>query len=244
MNPKKTVLIIGHGSRESSALNEFKRMVRQYGRRRPKWWIAYAFLEMAEPSIPQALGSLAKRTNEILILPLFLFAAGHMKRDIPRILKEFKMSHPKVRVKLAKELGPEPLMAELLMKRVGLKKRTFSQNQILVVGRGARELSAQKDFRKIVGILRKKGDFKKVQHCFFDVSRPSFEESLSTLAAQKPQKLLIAPYLLFKGSLVNRISKRTRLYSLQNPAIQVRLAPPLGIHPKLFQLMDQRLREL
>ena len=241
---KKTVLIIGHGSREMSALMEFKRLVGQYRRRNPKWNISLAFLELAEPSIPLALGSLADLSNEIFILPLFLFAAGHMKRDIPNILKEFKKKYPNIRVKLAKELGPDPMMAELLMKRVESKKRVQAKTLVLVVGRGARELSAQRDFRKVVSVLRKKGKFKKVQHCFFDVSRPSFEESLSILAEQKPQKLLIAPYLLFKGSLINRISERMRLFSLQNQATQVRVAPTIGIHPKLFQVMDQRLQEL
>lgn len=115
---KKHVLVISHGSREASANNDFKKLVQAYRRKHPDWVIALAFLEMAEPSIPQALETLNETTQEIFVLPLFLFAAKHVKKHIPEILKTFQKENPKVKIKLSKPLGPEPKLLNILDQRL------------------------------------------------------------------------------------------------------------------------------
>ena len=115
----RTVLIVAHGSRERSANLEFARLVGKYRKRHPGWNISHAFLELAKPSIPEALGSLAARSKEITVLPLFLFMAKHVKKNIPEILGTFQKDHPRVRVRLARPLGPDPLLLDILDRRSG-----------------------------------------------------------------------------------------------------------------------------
>lgn len=115
---KKYVLVISHGSREKLANLEFIRLVGKYRKRHPSWKISPAFLELAQPSIPEALESLAPKTSAILILPLFLFTARHVKKHIPEIIMAFRKKHPQVKVKLAKPLGPDPLLLGLLDQRL------------------------------------------------------------------------------------------------------------------------------
>jgi|HubBroStandDraft_1064217.scaffolds.fasta_scaffold1036023_2 sirohydrochlorin cobaltochelatase len=115
---KKCVLIISHGSREKSAKDDFKRLVKKYGKLHPRWKVSHAYLEMAKPSIPEALETLALKSNEILVLPLFLFAAKHVKKHIPEILGTFRKSHPEIKVKLAKPLGSDPKLLEILDQRL------------------------------------------------------------------------------------------------------------------------------
>ncbi|HTA77647.1 MAG TPA: CbiX/SirB N-terminal domain-containing protein [bacterium] len=115
---KKHVLVISHGSREISANADFKKLVQKYRRKHPNWIIAHAFLELAEPSIPDALENLAKKSDEIFILPLFLFAAKHVKKHIPEIIKTFHQQHPQVKIKLGKPLGPEPQLLNILDQRL------------------------------------------------------------------------------------------------------------------------------
>jgi sirohydrochlorin cobaltochelatase len=118
---KKCVLIISHGSREISANLEFKRLVQKYRKRHPGWNISLAFLELASPSIPEALESIIQtsKTSEIFVLPLFLFAAKHVKKHIPEILKTFRKKHPKIKVKTAKPLGSDSKLLMILDQRVG-----------------------------------------------------------------------------------------------------------------------------
>ena len=115
---KKCVLIISHGSRDSSAKNDFKRLVQKYGRLHPDWKVSYAYLELAQPSIPEALEALALKSSEILVLPLFLFAAKHLKKHVPQILGTFQKNHPKIKVKLAKPLGSDSKLLGILDERL------------------------------------------------------------------------------------------------------------------------------
>jgi sirohydrochlorin cobaltochelatase len=115
---KKCVLIISHGSREKSANVEFKRLVQKYRTRHPDWKVSHAFLELAHPSIPEALEVLAMKSDEVSVLPLFLFAARHVKKHIPEILKTFRKKYPKIKVKLAKPLGSDSKLLAILDQRV------------------------------------------------------------------------------------------------------------------------------
>jgi len=115
---KKHVLVISHGSREASANQDFKKLVQKYRNKHPKWVIAHAFLELAKPSISEALENLAKKSDEIFVLPLFLFAAKHVKKHIPEILKTFRKNHTQVKVLLGKPLGSDEKLLAILDQRL------------------------------------------------------------------------------------------------------------------------------
>ena len=115
---KKYVLIVSHGSREVSANQDFKKLVQKYKRKHPNWVIAHAFLELAEPSIPKALEILAKNSEEIAVLPLFLFAAKHVKNHIPELIKTFRKNHPQIKVTLGKPLGSDEKLLVILDQRL------------------------------------------------------------------------------------------------------------------------------
>jgi sirohydrochlorin cobaltochelatase len=82
------LLIVGHGSREAGANVEFERVVAAYRARRPELRVAHGYVELAQPSLRAALGALCAEVDQVLVLPLFLFAAGHVKNDIPLALEQ------------------------------------------------------------------------------------------------------------------------------------------------------------
>ena len=115
---KKYVLVISHGSREASANADFKKLVQKYRHKHPNWVIAHAFLELAEPSIPKGLETLMKKSDKIFVLPLFLFAAKHVKKHIPEMIKTFRKNHPQVKVTLGKPLGSDAKLLAILDQRL------------------------------------------------------------------------------------------------------------------------------
>jgi sirohydrochlorin cobaltochelatase len=112
----KTLLLVAHGSKEKSANLEFKKLVGKYRHRHPRWKITFAFLELAKPSIPEALESLVKpgKPETLLVLPLFLFAARHVKKHIPEILYAFQRKHPHVKIQLTPPLGSDQKLLDIL----------------------------------------------------------------------------------------------------------------------------------
>lgn len=239
---KSAILVVGHGSRENSANRAFQRLVKQFAASYPGGKVGHAFLELAHPSIDKALPSLAAFSSTIIVLPLFLFASGHMKRDIPRILKKFQQQHPFVTVRLAKELGPDPLMARLAYERSQGLKGKPDQTWVLVIGRGAREKKVQADFNRLVRLYGKDRGFQKVQGCSMGLAIPSIEDSLQKIKHAQPSTLWVVPYLLFPGKLMVLIRSRMKAFAKAHPSIQVQVGSPMGFHPLLLKILHRRLK--
>src|SRR5260370_13104192 len=73
-------LVLGHGSREPRANDQFVECVDAWrGRRTDGGRVAHAYVELARPSRDEGLPELAKGAREGAVVPLFLFAACHIE---------------------------------------------------------------------------------------------------------------------------------------------------------------------
>jgi sirohydrochlorin ferrochelatase len=91
---KTGLLSVGYGSRDALANTEFEALVAEYREARPGYEIAHAYVELARPALPEGLAGLARRCREVVVLPLFLFAAGHVKNDLPLALPARRGGRP------------------------------------------------------------------------------------------------------------------------------------------------------
>jgi sirohydrochlorin cobaltochelatase len=234
------ILLITHGSRESFANRQFHYLSRRYAKYHPNWIIKSAFLENANPSIFEGLKNLSSRSDEIDILPLFLFAAQHLKKDIPEILDQFRSRYPKVVLHLGKELGPDPSLALIALQRIKPQSNHPGSTVVLFLGRGARDPEAVGEFQKQVENFSKLCRFKKVLPCYFEIIQPSLEKGLEEAGRFNPKRIVVLPYLLFNGSWRNEVKKKLDDFRHQHPAVDVELSQPLGFHSSLMKLLDER----
>ena len=78
-----------------------------------------AYLELAEPSIPDAIdAAVADGARTIRLVPHFLGPGNHVAVDIPGIVDAARERHPGVDLQLAEFLGADPGLVELLASRV------------------------------------------------------------------------------------------------------------------------------
>ena len=104
----KCLLIIAHGSRREASNDEVRNLSRIIEEKAGTNFdiVDTAFLELAEPSIPDGIHScIEKGANEIYILPYFLSAGRHVAEDIPNELSEVEGSYPDVHIHLMPYLG-------------------------------------------------------------------------------------------------------------------------------------------
>jgi len=88
------VLVVGHGTRKPSGQQQLKELVEQMRRIEPSWRMEASFLELAEPTIEQAIEGLSTQGfRRILVVPILLFTAAHAKSDIPDAVSEFAAKH-------------------------------------------------------------------------------------------------------------------------------------------------------
>lgn len=244
---REALLIVGHGSRDPAANFEFERFVSGYRERRRDLDVSHGYVELARPCLSEALDAAASKGGRVVTMPLFLFAAGHVKNDVPIALDGARRRHPAVRFVAGRALGVHPNLVDLAFERMeGLRlpdARDVRRTAVVVVGRGSSDPDANGDFAKLVRLFGEGRDFGWVLPAFVGITRPLLPEALELLARARPDRILVVPYFLFAGTLIEKIGNQVREFSAQYPWIGVEVAPHLGIHEKLFRLLDERVEE-
>lgn len=240
------VLLIGHGSRDPRGNAELEAAVAAYHRARPGLDVAHGYVELAEPALAPALRALADRVDHVVALPLFLFTSGHIKNDIPIALAEARRDRPGVRFTAARALGVHPSLVELAFERARPaieRARAPASTAVIVVGRGSSDPDANGDFCKVVRLFSEGRGLGWVVASFLGITRPSFEDAAELVARARPERVVVVPYLLFGGRLLDRLRGQVEGFQARYPWIATELAPHLGCDDRLFALLDDRLTE-
>src|SRR5262249_55524814 len=115
---KTALLLIAHGSREDLANADLCHAVNELRRRGEFAIVEAAFLELAEPDIDAGgAACVAQGANQIVLLPYFLSAGVHVKRDLENARSRLATKYPQVDFRLAEPLGPHPLLLQVLAER-------------------------------------------------------------------------------------------------------------------------------
>jgi sirohydrochlorin ferrochelatase len=114
----KSLLVVAHGSRRVASNDEIRMLTRSLAERAGNEYtqIECAFLELAEPSIPDGLrNAIAAGATEIVVLPYFLSAGRHVVTDIPEEVDKVRSESPAVTITIAPYLGAAPALGEVLL---------------------------------------------------------------------------------------------------------------------------------
>lgn len=116
---QRAVIVLGHGSRSLEATEQFLQVVMMLTPRLPGSMVVPAFMELSEPSLPDAVKRVAESgVTEVTVLPYFLFAGNHINHDIPSKLAEAAKRYPDLRFEVLEPIGSDPRMVELLLDRL------------------------------------------------------------------------------------------------------------------------------
>ena len=108
----------GHGSRDIDAVEEFQRLVRHLASRLPAHPLESGFLEFARPILREGLDRLrARGVDHVLAVPGMLFAAGHVKNDVPSVLNAYAAEH-RIRIDFGRDLGIDPKLLAAARDRI------------------------------------------------------------------------------------------------------------------------------
>src|SRR5271169_3255323 len=135
------VLICGHGSRDPEAIAEFELVAAALRLRLPDFDFATGYLEFARPTIRDGLATLAARgARQIFAIPGMLFAASHVKNDLPWEMNSFMADNPGVEVCLGRDLGIDPKLLDAASERIAAAVPDGRSDTLLVVvGRGTND---------------------------------------------------------------------------------------------------------
>ncbi|MEE9494621.1 MAG: CbiX/SirB N-terminal domain-containing protein [Gammaproteobacteria bacterium] len=109
---------MAHGSRRTSSNEEVRRLTEKMTSEAQGHFDAVrcAFLELAEPSIPDGLRTLIKDGfSDIIVVPYFLSAGRHVAEDIPGEVAIITADYPDVMIRIAPYLGMAQGVTRLLL---------------------------------------------------------------------------------------------------------------------------------
>jgi sirohydrochlorin cobaltochelatase len=244
---KTCVLIVGHGSRREKSNKEFETIFREFSKRHPEYDFIYGYVELASPSLEEALREAAAKHEKVVVLPLFLFMAGHVKNDIPLLLDRVRRDFPEVEFVSARALGADGRLAKAIEDRLIEKDPALTENPqdyaIVVIGRGSSDPDANADFFKLVRLFQEGKAYGMVQPTFVAITHPLVPRTLDLVARARPKKLLVIPYLLFGGVLVERMQKLCDDFAKKYAWINCQMAPYIGFHEAVYEVLGERLQQ-
>ncbi len=249
LNPKVGVLICGHGSRNRLAIQEFEQLVQAIQQKLAGVPVEYGFLEFARPVIREGLEKLREQSvTRVIAIPAMLFAAGHTKNDIPSVLNAYS-AETSLRIDYGRELGIDRLMIAAAGERISqtLKNSTdycLAETMLVVVGRGSSDPDANSNVSKITRMLVEAFGFGWGETLYSGVTFPLVEPGLTHLARLGFKRIIIFPYFLFTGVLVNRIRQHTDIVANRHTEIEFIIAKYLSNNTFVVDTFLERINEV
>jgi sirohydrochlorin ferrochelatase/(2Fe-2S) ferredoxin len=239
------VLLVGHGSRREKSNEQVRELAAKLepGLGVP---VDVAYLELAEPAIPEAIDALAPACRTLTVVPLSLFGASHVKNDVPLAVQTARTRHDDLTIHYGSHLGVHPSLVDLLDDRVraveadlGVDRET-DDVAVVVCARGSSDPDSNADVHKLARLLYEGREFERVEASFIGVTTPLLDDTLHTVTKDRPDAVVVVPYMLGDGTLTQRIVDRTDEFDDEYPYVAAGAGAPLGTDDRVVDVLADR----
>ncbi len=141
-----TILLVGHGSRHAEGNREIEVFSGHWREQHPDWHIETCFIEFADVLLDRGLDNAAqhaaKNSGRVIVTPLILNAAGHVKMEIPHFIADARRRHPQIEFVYARHLGANDAILGILKRNLrqtlaSLDVPDPKTTGIILLGRGS-----------------------------------------------------------------------------------------------------------
>ncbi|MEL6157798.1 MAG: sirohydrochlorin chelatase [Cyanobacteria bacterium J06554_11] len=246
---RRPLLMVGHGTRNLKGrqdLIDFGTLYHQLDPSRP---VIPCFLELTEPNIQAGVDQCIEQGyTDISVLPILLFAARHNKFDVTGELDRARDRHPQLTFHYGRHFGITPAILDLWKTRLALLD-TATHNPhgvprkdtvLLFIGRGSSDPDANGDVHKLARMVWEGSGYHTVETCFIGITHPRLEEGFRRARLYGPKRIIVLPYFMFTGVLMEKIGAIAAHQQTLHPEIEVATLPEMGIHPQLLSVLRDR----
>ena len=113
---------------------------------------------------------------------------------------------------------------------------------IVVAGHGSRDPDGIREFEALIELIRARAPQHVVSHGYLEFASPTIDQALAAnLAAGVTQVAMVPGVLLAATHAKNDMPSELLAYAHAHPAIDFHFGAPLGVHPLLLQLVQERI---
>ncbi|WP_299570680.1 sirohydrochlorin chelatase [uncultured Williamsia sp.] len=227
-----TALLVAHGSRDPRFAATARQVRDAVERDDPAIRVEVAYLDLDEPSVPDAL---ARLDGDVAVVPLLLGDAFHNRVDLPALLAE--SARPGLRTAHAPVLA-DPRLTDALADRA-LDAGLETGDGVLMCAVGSSDAAADSATVRrgadLADTLARRGLDVAVDVAFATRS-DSVLAADGRLRAAGATRVLVAPWFLSAGTLTDRVERL-----LDGTGRPWRMAGPLGAHPAVVDVVRARI---
>ena len=243
-----TLLIAAHGSRQTAGNDEVLRFVEALRERHPQKRIELCFIEHADVLLYDGLDRAAQGARRVLLIPLILNAAGHVKMELPAAIDAARVRHPQVEFALARHLGMGRELLAVLQGELDRLMRELAvpdpqTTGVVLLGRGSSDAGANGELARMARWVFEDNDHELVDLAFTGITWPRLETVVARQVKLGMGQICIVPVYLFTGVLIERIKAQVERLQRQYPQVAFALGGYFGFSPAVFALLDTRIAD-
>jgi sirohydrochlorin cobaltochelatase len=244
---KTTILLVGHGSRLKAGNEEIERFAQIWRDKNTEWTIKLCFIEFADVLLDAGLDNAAAQVEQVIVAPLILNAAGHVKMEIPHHIDKARTRHPGVKFIYARHLGANEKIFAVLKRSLhkilmDLHMPDPQTTGIILLGRGSSDRFANGENARLARYLFEDSHHELVDPAFTGISFPRLETVVRRQVRLGMTQIAVLPYYLFTGTLMERIRQQINRLQEQYPQISFALGKPFGFEDEIYHLLDERVK--
>ncbi|MCA9774564.1 MAG: hypothetical protein KC466_19245 [Myxococcales bacterium] len=112
---------------------------------------------------------------------------------------------------------------------------------LLIVDHGSRRAEANQVLVAVEAMLRAEGTFPIVHHAHMELAGPTIAEAFDRCVGDGATEIVVHPYFLGPGNHSRTdIPALVEAASQAHPQVRWRVTEPLGVHPKLCEIVLER----
>jgi sirohydrochlorin ferrochelatase len=210
-----TLLVAAHGTKSADGTATTRALVAAIAAARPTTPVELCFLDVAAPSLADALDAIAPA--EVVVVPLLLSAGYHVHTDIPAVVAG------RTTVRVARHLGPDPAIVAALADRLAEARQGDAATTVLAAVPSSHAGARAEVDAAAAALADQLGRA---------VTAAPLSGEIGTTATNWPMSTEVATYLLAPGGFLTAL----------RAAVDGRgwVAEPIGVHPALVSLVWSR----
>jgi sirohydrochlorin cobaltochelatase len=113
--PSHAVVLFAHGSRDPLWRLPIEAVAARTRALAPDTTVTCAYLELCEPSLPDAVQALVDQgATHVRLLPVFFGMGKHAREDLPELTQALRAQHPGLTLTVLPAAGEHPALTSLL----------------------------------------------------------------------------------------------------------------------------------
>jgi sirohydrochlorin cobaltochelatase len=184
--------------------------------------------------------------DHVLAVPGMLFAAGHVKNDVPSVLNAYAAEHG-LKIDFGRDLGIDPKLLAAARDRIAeaidgaASPLPRAETLLAVIGRGTSDPDANGNVAKVARMLWEGMGFGWAEVGYSGLAHPRVDALLERAVRLGFRRIVVFPWFLFTGVLVRRIYRQTEEAAARHPEVELLKAGYLGDHPLVLDCFVERI---